>query len=243
MTLVGTRTYAVGVRRVVVIDPGPADGAHLEGIVADVAPGEIVAILLTHMHPDHEAGAGALSRATRAPTLSRAAGTLEAGQRIPTDAGDLVAVPTPGHTPDHTAFHWPVQAAVFCGDLLMGGLDTALVASPEGDLADYLASLERLRSLAPRIVYPTHGPAFTEPDAAIGRYIAHRREREAQVLVAIDAGAASAADIVDHVYGVSLDPALRSAAEAAVQAYISHLCRTGRLDADPAGRLWRSDGH
>ena len=243
MTLDGTRTYAVGVQRVAVIDPGPAHPAHLEGIVADAAPGRIVAILLTHIHPDHAAGADPLSRATGAPVLSRAAGTLEPGRRIATDAGDLIAVATPGHTPDHVAFHWPAQDTVFCGDLMMGGLDTALVASPEGDLGDYLASLALLRSLDPRIVLPAHGPAFTEPQVAIGRYITHRRERQGQVLAAIDAGAADVASIVEHVYGASLDPALREAAEAAVEAYIAHLLGHGRLDRDATGRLRRSGGH
>src|SRR5690606_12451792 len=100
-----------------------------------------------HAHADHAAGGAALAERLGAPLRGLAAGTLADGDRLETDAGALFAVATPGHTPDHVAFHWPAAGAVFVGDLMTGGLDTALVAAPEGDLGAYLASLERVRAL------------------------------------------------------------------------------------------------
>ncbi|HEX7050920.1 MAG TPA: MBL fold metallo-hydrolase [Longimicrobiales bacterium] len=223
----------------------PAGGGSADGPPPDAAPdvvlptrpsgrrGErddiIVEILVTHDHPDHAAGAAALAERLGAPVRAAAAGTLADGDRIATDAGELVAVATPGHTTDHIAFHWPAAAAVFCGDLLMGGQETALVAPPEGDLGAYLASLERVRALAPRVIHPAHGPSFTDPPAALDAYVRHRHERERQVLAALEAGATSVADIVAAVYGPALDPALRGAAGGAVRAYLEHLTREGRV--------------
>lgn len=222
MTLDGTRTFIIGRERVAVLDPGSPDPAHLDAVADLVGDGVCVGILITHGHPDHAAGADTL--ATRLRTRVRA--SFHGGERIETDAGALVAVKTPGHTRDHTAFHWPAADAVFCGDLMMGGLDTALVASPEGDLADYLDSLERVRALRPRVIHPAHGPSFHEPDSAIDGYIAHRRERRQQVLRALDAGATSVDALVDHVYGDALPAEFRGIARGAIVAWIEHLERT-----------------
>jgi glyoxylase-like metal-dependent hydrolase (beta-lactamase superfamily II) len=232
MTLDGTVTYVVGRREAVVIDPGSAARPHLAAIGAAVADAEAVRILLTHDHPDHSAGAPQLAARLGASVLSMRGGSLRDGQQIRTDHGTLTVVATPGHTPDHVAFHWPAAAAIFCGDLMMGGMDTSVVAAPEGDVGAYLESLERLRTLRARIIYPSHGPAFTDPDAALDRYAAHRAERERQVLAAIAAGARDASEIVAHVYGDELKPELRSVALAAVGAYLEHLRATGRLTAE-----------
>jgi glyoxylase-like metal-dependent hydrolase (beta-lactamase superfamily II) len=170
------------------------------------------------------AGAGgAVESAAGQSPRAAGGGLLADGVGIQTDEGQLVIVRTPGHSPDHVALHWPDADAIFCGDLMMGGLDTALVAAPEGDLAQYMESLERIRELKPKVIYPAHGPAFTDPDAAIDRYLAHRRERLEQVRTAMDSGLESAADITDAVYGSALDPALRAFAEGATQAYIEHI--------------------
>ncbi len=229
MTLDGTRTYVVGAARTVVIDPGPDDARHLDAVAELLDASTCVAVLLTHTHPDHAAGAEALAGRLRAPVRGIANGRLRDGDRIDTDAGPLLSLATPGHTPDHASFHWPAAAAVFCGDLMMGGLETALVAAPEGDLAAYLESLERLRSVRPRVLHPSHGPSFDSPDAAIGAYIEHRRARERQVLDALAAGATDTDDIVDHVYGGTLPHELRGVAVGAVHAYLQHLEATGRL--------------
>lgn len=229
MTLDGTRTYLVGRARMVVIDPGPALEPHLDAVADAVAGAAVDAVVPTHRHPDHAASADALAERLDAPVRAAHRGTLADGDRLTTDAGELVALAAPGHSPDHVALHWPARRAVFCGDLMMGGLETALVAAPEGDLGRYLASLERLRTLDLEAIYPAHGPAFTEPYAALDRYVRHRQERERQVLAAVGAGARGADAIVDAVYGESLEPALRDAARGAVVAYLEHLERTGRV--------------
>jgi glyoxylase-like metal-dependent hydrolase (beta-lactamase superfamily II) len=229
MTMGGTLTYLVGARRVAVIDPGSDAPSHLDAIAAAVEGAESAVILVTHDHPDHGGGAPELAARLGAPVLEPAAGTLREGQVVSTDHGDLVALDTPGHTVYHACLHWPSESAIFCGDLMMGGLDTAVVAAPEGDVGDYLASLARLRRLAPEIVYPAHGPPFTDPPTDIDRYVRHREERQQQVLDAMAAGAGTPDEITDHIYGAALDPALRHVARGAVDAYLLHLRRTGRL--------------
>lgn len=236
LTLDGTRTRLVGNRRVAVIDPGPALNAHLDRVADAVGDATVTAILLTHTHPDHAAGADGLAARVGAPVLGLASGTLDEGAIVRTDAGDLIALRTPGHTPDHACFHWPEADAVFCGDLMMGGLDTALVAPPEGDLGLYLASLERIRALAPRVIHPAHGPSFEAPADAIDTYVRHRDARQRQVLDALAAGPCGQREITAAVYGADLPPGLEEAANAAVRAYLDHLLGLGRVTRD--GSLW-----
>jgi glyoxylase-like metal-dependent hydrolase (beta-lactamase superfamily II) len=237
MTLTGTICYIVGRQRAAIIDTGPADPRHIDALADQVAGADSVTILLTHDHPDHGAGAEELGRRIGTTALSlgasRTADRLHDGQTVDTDAGTLVTIATPGHCPDHAAFHWPAQDAIFCGDLMMGGLDTAVVAAPEGNLRLYLESLERLRTLRPRVIYPAHGPPFTEPDRAIDRYLDHRRHRTDQVRTALRDGYRSTTAITNRVYGNELDPRLRSFAEAAVEAYLEYLRETGRLATGP----------
>jgi glyoxylase-like metal-dependent hydrolase (beta-lactamase superfamily II) len=241
LTLDGTRTYVVGRERAAIIDPGPDLSEHIDAVAESIGGGVVVSILLTHDHPDHADGAAALAGRVGAPILRSGAG-LAHGQRVQTDAGDLIAIATPGHTPDHIAFHWPDERAVFVGDLMLGGMDTALVAPPEGDLAAYLDSLDRLRALAARVLYPAHGDPFEDPPAAIARYIAHRQQRLERVREALEAArplAVTAPQVTRAVYGPDLDASLRPAAEAATLAYLHWLERTGAAHADANGR-WRA---
>lgn len=238
MTLEGTRTFLVGVERVAVIDPGPPETSHLDAVAAAIGDGVAVAILVTHGHADHAGGADPLGARLRAPVLGIARGNLSDGTAVSTDAGELVTVHAPGHTPDHACFHWPAAAAVFCGDLMMGGLETALVAPPEGDLARYLASLERVRALEPAVIHPAHGPSFAEPGAAIDAYVRHRADRQAQVLTALGTDSARTdREIAAAVYADTLPPGLEDVAVGAVRAYLDHLRALGAVIAE--GRRWR----
>jgi glyoxylase-like metal-dependent hydrolase (beta-lactamase superfamily II) len=246
MTLDGTRTFIVGHERPAVIDPGPAADGHLDEIVGALHGHTPVAILLTHAHDDHAELAEALARKTGAPVMSASpphapAGVpwhhLADGDAIPTDAGALQAVATPGHSPDHLCFHWHDRAAVFVGDLFMGHGDTTVVSPPEGDLAAYLRSLDRVASLCATTLYPAHGPALTDPAAVVDRYRRHREQRIEQVVHALrQAGASRPGELLDAVYGAALDPVLRPAAAGSVQAILDYLSAQGLAHALPDGR-------
>jgi glyoxylase-like metal-dependent hydrolase (beta-lactamase superfamily II) len=227
MTLHGTITYVVGRNRIAIIDPGSDSPDHLDALAAVAAEADRAVIIVTHDHPDHSTGALQLAERMNAALLGGRAGLLAEGIRVDTDDGDLVVIRTPGHSPDHIALHWPDASAIFCGDLMMGGLDTAVVAAPDGDLGAYLHSLERLRSLRSSVIYPAHGPPFTDPEEALDRYARHRRDRLDQVRAAIADGDRDARSITDRIYGDSLDPGLHPFAVAAVQAYLAYL-RSGR---------------
>jgi glyoxylase-like metal-dependent hydrolase (beta-lactamase superfamily II) len=229
LTLDGTRTYLVGRDRVVVIDPGSDAANHQDALVGLVAGAAVTAVVVTHDHPDHLSGAVPLGERLDAPVRLRSRRSLRDGDRLDTDAGELVAVATPGHTPDHMALHWPAEDAVFCGDLLMGGQDSALVAPPEGRLGPYLASLDRIRRLLPRAIYPAHGPPILNPEATLDRYVRHRRERLERVLSSLRAGATDPESLLDGVYGSELAEPLRPAARAALRAYLEFLQAMGQV--------------
>jgi glyoxylase-like metal-dependent hydrolase (beta-lactamase superfamily II) len=247
MTLDGTRTFIIGEAKPVVIAPGPADTDHLETLLAALGGVPPIAILLTHLHPDHAAGAPALATATGAPILVGAgamdtnllsnvrAEVLSRPLSLPTDIGVLQSVASPGHVPEHLCFHWtgsglPAGGVVFVGDLLMGVGDTTLVSPPEGDLREYLRSLERVRALGAATLHPAHGPAIHDPAVAIDRYRAHRLARIQQVERALRGRSRLApGQLVDEVYGAGLEPGLRAAAAGSIAAVIDFLEREGRL--------------
>jgi glyoxylase-like metal-dependent hydrolase (beta-lactamase superfamily II) len=232
MTLDGTRTYVIGRTRVAIIDPGPLLPEHLNAVAEAVGSGASVSVLITHSHPDHSEGAQQLAEHLRTSVTD-----LWDRRVIDTDSGALEALATPGHTPDHFSFLLPGQGAVFCGDLMMGGMDTALVAPPEGNLQQYLQSLERVRALGPRVIYPAHGEPFHDAAAAIGRYVQHRMDRVVQVLTALRRGPQTAEALVDSIYGAALDPQLRDYASSAVEAYLVYLSTGGRVQVSADG-VW-----
>jgi hydroxyacylglutathione hydrolase len=246
-TLEGTRTHIVGRRRVAVVDPGPALDTHVEAVAAEVErerPLSVV-LLLTHGHADHAGAAPALASrlgadvvgawgeaeagegaAATSPPAGLGFRALRDGEGVQTDAGDLLAVRTPGHAREHVSFHWPGPRAVFVGDLLLGTGETTWVGAYPGCVADYLASLDRVESLAPRLLLPAHGGPVLDPAPHIARYRAHRRARIAQVAHALaERPDATADDLVATVYGDTLPPALADAARASVAVLIAHVRR------------------
>lgn len=229
LTLDGTRTYLVGERRVAVIDVGPALDAHVEAVREAIEGAESVTLLLTHGHSDHAAGARLLAAQLGVDLRGPAAVDgvrlpLVDGDVVATDAGDLVAVDTPGHARHHLCFHWPARRALFAGDLLIGKGDTVWVGEYPGCVADYLASLERVRSLGLAVIYPAHGPALEPPEDVIDRFVAHRqaRIREVEGLLA-DRPDATTQDLVEAIHGPILPDGLRRAAERSVEALKWHV--------------------
>lgn len=238
MTLDGTNTYLVGVPgsgAALVVDPGPDLAAHrkaVEAAMRDIGaePAEVV---LTHHHADHAQAAGwaaawgAQLHAFDPALVPSAARALAHGGRIAAGGVELVAEHTPGHSGDHLCLRVAATGAVLTGDHVLGR-GTTVVAYPDGDMGAYLDSLRRLRALdAPRL-YPGHGPVVDHPGAVIDDYLAHREERERQVLAAVEAGAGDPAAVVRAVY-VDVPEHLHAAAEYSVRAHLRKLVDEQRV--------------
>ena len=204
-------------------------------MVASAAQGaEAASILVTHGHPDHAPGAAGLARALQAvgiavevlgPVGVEGIGRpLTDGDRVPTDDGDLVAVETPGHARAHLSFHWPERDALFAGDLVLGKGDTVWVGEYAGAVADYLRSLECVRALGVRVIYPAHGPPLEDPDDALDRFEQHRLERIREVEAALaEHPRAGVDELLDLVYGRELPAAVRRAARMSMEALKAHV--------------------
>lgn len=199
-TLEGTNTWVVGDGPTVVIDPGPDDEAHLAEVKA--AAGAVAAVLVTHDHPDHAPGAVRFAKQVGAPLHAfRLAGArrIRDGQRLEAGGLELVSYHTPGHTSDHVAFFVPATSTLFTGDAVLGR-GTSFIDPPDGDLSQYLRSLQRMLDLAPRTIYPGHGPVVLDGTAKLEGYLDHRAEREEQVLSSLADGAHTIPDIVAVIY-------------------------------------------
>lgn len=213
------------------MDPGPDVEAHVRAVSSLVADADRVVIVLTHGHSDHAGAAARLAAATGAERVG--AGPVQRvlgdGESVPTDVGELVAVATPGHAQEHLCFHWPSRAALFAGDLILGQGDTTLVAGYPGCVADYLSSLERLRTLALRRIYPAHGDPIDDVDARLARFEAHRRARIAQVNAVLEEHpSATRVEILERVYGGTVPPALHPAALESLGALLDYLGEAAR---------------
>ena len=245
-TYTGTQTYLVGEGEVAVIDPGPDLAEHVEALVAALAGERVAAILCTHTHRDHSPASRPLQAATGAPIVGcgplslddagpRADESFDAayrpdrvladGERIGADGWTLEAVATPGHTSNHLCLALEGEGALFTGDHVMGW-STTVVAPPDGDMADYMASLERLLARDDRVYYPAHGPAVDDPHAHVRRLIGHRRMRERQILGHLERGEGRIPAMVAQMYA-DIDPRLFPAAGRSVLAHLVHLDRRG----------------
>lgn len=226
MTYHGTNTYLIETAEGrVVLDPGPDDAGHVQAILA-AAAGRITHILLTHHHRDHAGAAAVLRDATGAGV--HAAPALKDGDII---AG-LSVLYTPGHSSDHLCFA-AASGTLFSGDHVMSWSSSA-ISPPDGDMADYLASLRRLLARDDRLYLPGHGPPLPEPRILAHELLRHREAREAAILASLRAHPASAAALVAAIYQ-ELDPRLRAAAERNVIAHLLKLEREGRAAHDDRG--------
>jgi len=219
------------------IDAGVGAPAHLDAVAEGLGRSALAQVLITHSHPDHAGGVpDFLARWPHAIVRNFGSDRCRDGEVI--EAGDtrLVALHTPGHAPDHFCFLDESRREVYCGDLARLGGTVVIPASQGGNLAQYLASLQRVRDLAPERLLPGHGPIIDDPRAVIDQYLQHRAEREAQVLEALAAGRTRVADIVQGIYR-GLHPALVRAAEDSVLAHLIKLRDEGRAVESNGG--WR----
>jgi glyoxylase-like metal-dependent hydrolase (beta-lactamase superfamily II) len=253
-TFMGTGTYIVGRGEVAVIDPGPDLSEHLEAILAALEPGERVThILVTHHHSDHSPLARPLKARTGAAIYGCAVGAAAEESTIRTEAGadfdfapdvslcgggqvlegpgwTLEAVATPGHTSNHICFALKEENALFSGDHIMGW-STTVITPPDGDMTDYMESLERVKARDFDVLWPTHGPPIREVTPFIEAYAAHRRAREAQVLAAVGEGYERIVDMVPKLYAET-DPRLHPAAARSVLGHMIDLVRRGKVATD-----------
>ncbi|HET9723532.1 MAG TPA: MBL fold metallo-hydrolase [Actinomycetota bacterium] len=240
----GTNTWVVGRWPAVVIDPAVDEPGHLADVLETA--GRVGAILLTHDHPDHAPGAATLASQTGAPVLAAAKADgrerLRDGQAVRMPGIHMTAVATPGHTPDHVAFFLPEDRALFTGDAVLGR-GTSVIDPPEGDLTRYLRSLQRLRELGPRTIYPGHGPVVLDAAGKLDEYLAHRQMREEQVLAGLAEGARSPEELVPSIYG-DYPAELHPLAARSVLAHLLKLEAEGRVarsKKDGAVRFSRSE--
>jgi glyoxylase-like metal-dependent hydrolase (beta-lactamase superfamily II) len=254
-TYYGTQTYLVGQGKVAVIDPGPALDAHIDALVAAIGGRTVVAICCTHTHRDHSPAAAPLAGLTGAPIIGCAPLALETvgpradaafdgdyapdrvlgdGESIDIDGWPMTAVATPGHTSNHLCFAF--GDALLTGDHVMGW-STTVVVPPDGDMADYMASLEKLRQRGDRIYYPAHGPPVTNPQQYVRGLIGHRLQREKQILRLVGEQPRDIPDIVGKAYP-GLDPRLTAAAGGSVHAHLRDLEARGLVVAE--GESWKA---
>lgn len=230
LTLDGTRTYILG--ESAVIDPGPLIDSHIDAVLA-AAP-RLKTILVTHRHADHAPAAVPLRQRTGArviapqdvlddATVDR---RLRGGERIDVEGSDLEVIATPGHTREHVCF-LTSDGDLFSGDTILG-YGTTAVFPPDGHMGDYIRSLRVLRERAPRRIHPAHGPTRDDAVALIDGYIAHRLERERQVVAALRSGDATIPAMRARIYA-DLDPRLHAAAEIQLRAHLIQLTEERRV--------------
>ena len=257
-TYSGTQTYIVGAGAVAVIDPGPDLADHVEAIRAAVAGERVAAILCTHTHRDHSPASRALAAATGAPIVGcaplaiddegpradaafdfdyRPDRILADGDRIAGDGWALSAVATPGHTSNHLCFALEDEGVLFTGDHVMGW-STTVIAPPDGDMTDYMESLDILLGRDDSLYLPAHGPPIERPHSHVRGLIAHRRMREKQILGKLGEGQGRITDMVAAMYR-DIDPRLHPAAGRSVLAHLVDLERRGLVRAE--GDMWTLD--
>ena len=204
-----------------VIDPGPDMEAHVRALSAALESAREVRVLLTHKHSDH---AGAVPRLLELTGASLE--TLNEGERVSTDEGELVALEVPGHSSDHRAFHWQEADCLFVGDLLLGRGNTTWVGEYLGCVQDYLDSLGKVQDLGVSTLYPAHGPPVTSPRETVDLFRRHRLERLEEVRTVRETHPeASPGELAQMIYGGEIPEKLRKAARAGVEAALHHLDR------------------
>lgn len=247
-TFTGTVTHLIGRGQVAVLDPGPDDPDHIAALMAATAGETITHILVSHTHRDHTDGVEALRAVTNAPiwgcapygptgsanpldastsTAYRPDRELAHGERILGVGWTLEAIATPGHTRNHLCFALVEERSLFSGDHVMAW-STTIVAPPDGNMRDYKDSLRLLLARDEDVYYPAHGPSLNNAKAFASALLAHREQRERQILAALADGPCSVPGIVSNVY-TDLAPSMRGAAGLSVLAHLEELQERGAV--------------
>ena len=249
-TFKGTGVYIVGGGDVAVIDPGPDDASHVDALKRALAGKRVTHILVTHTHSDHSPAAKPLKEWSGAQTYAfgpHGSGKLEDGVRVE-EGGDMQFVPdvrvkdgeiirgngftfecvfTPGHTSNHMCYALKEEKALFTGDHVMGW-STTVVTPPDGDMAQYMASVKKLMARDDAVLYPTHGAPVTDPKPFLAAYLEHRLDRERQIVACIRDGVATIPEMVARMYA-DVDKRLHPAASRSVLAHLIQLEGEGRV--------------
>ena len=255
-TYSGTQSYVVGgAVDCAIIDPGPADAAHIDAIIAAVGARDIVSITCTHTHRDHSPAAAPLAQRTGAPIIGcaplviaddgpradEAFDTSYAPDRILADGETiggqgwtLQAVTTPGHTSNHICYALLESGAMFTGDHVMGW-STSVISPPDGDMADYMASMQKVHDRDDRIYYPAHGAPVEKPQQLVRGMMGHRKQRERQILKQLENGPRAIKAMVPDMYK-GTDPRLYGAAGRSVLAHLLDL--KNRAQVHEEGDIW-----
>lgn len=251
MTLEGTNQYLVGRAEITVIDVALTSKENIDGILEQVevmGGRKIEKILLTHIHGDHSGGALALKKRCgaklgisrlRAGFLGGEDFTYADGDRIPYDGGELAVVHTPGHESGHCCFYESEQQILFTGDHILGR-GTTVIPPPDGDMALYIQSLEKLLELRIRFLLPGHGLTIDDPYGKIKEYVDHRLMREQEVLQCLRDGHHTIPTIAAAIYTDTPAPLL-SAARLSVEAHLLKLIKEGRVSKE-GERYCNSEG-
>lgn len=250
-TFKGSGVYVVGDRDIAVIDPGPDLPEHLDALRRAIAGKRVSHILVTHTHSDHSPAARPLKEWTGAPTYAfgpHGSGKVEDGGVRMEEGGDMDFVPdvrvkdgdivrgdgftfecvyTPGHTSNHMCFALKEEKALFTGDHIMGW-STTVVTPPDGDMAQYMASVKKLIARDDEILYPTHGAPVTDPKPFLKAYLEHRVDRENQILACLRDGVNTIPAMVARMYA-DVDKRLHPAASRSVLAHLIQLVGEGRV--------------
>ena len=261
MTFTGTRSYILGTDNLIVIDPGPDINQHFDAIMDYIGNRKVTDIILTHSHVDHsplsrrlknETGASIIGFGSadeaRTTFMKELSSSLDLGgeegidknltldekvidkQELVRNDYRIEVVHTPGHLSNHICLAVKEKKALFSGDHVMGWA-TTLISPPDGDLGSFMRSLEKLSERDELIYYPGHGKPLREPKKMVLAQIAHRRDRETQILSCISKNAKTPSEIVDDVY-IDLNPMLKTAAIRNVLAHLIDLYERKKVSVD-----------